>query len=203
MFWERSLWKRGELRHKGISYCNSRRGDEVDDDSVRRESLAYKTECIRFKVLNHFPPSGRGPTDVDMNEPRYQFSVSFIFCWFIYVLTSIWILFIVLLMFLPHVEHPSETPVKHLNCKIPFTNAQKIVEILLSHQLPFQALSLLQLVHVDCVQTPLSCCAKLCTKLCHVIHFFFKNMKVVQQLQIMIKRHQRNILRLSCMWHVS
>ena len=81
------LWKRGELRHEGISCCNSPRGDRVDGDGVRRESLAYKIGCTRFKIVNHFPPSGRGPADVGLAEPRYQFLVSFIFRCFISILT--------------------------------------------------------------------------------------------------------------------
>ena len=71
------LWKRGELRHEGISCCNSPRGDRVDGNGVRREPLAYKIGCTRFKKVNHFPPSGR-PADVGLAELLYQFFVSFI-----------------------------------------------------------------------------------------------------------------------------
>ena len=47
-FQERSLWKREELGHERISCCNSQREYGVYGDGVKRESLAYKTECILF-----------------------------------------------------------------------------------------------------------------------------------------------------------
>ena len=42
------LLKRGELGQEGISCCNSRRGDRVDGDGVRKDSLEYKTGCTLF-----------------------------------------------------------------------------------------------------------------------------------------------------------
>ena len=81
------LLKRGELGQEGISCCNSRRGDGVDGDGVRRESLAYKIGYARFKIVNHFPPSGSGPADVGLAELRYHFFMSFIFSYFISILT--------------------------------------------------------------------------------------------------------------------